>query len=391
MGQSDGFQERYPAVRAVPQLYAFSGDRITCAGSSAILDMMVAWIGRQGDAGLAQEVADHLLFGRVRPGTTEQRGGAQRRAEDVEVARAVALMRDHIDETLSCQAIADRLGLSLRQLERRFKRELGRSVQQEYLLLRMAKGASAAAADGTRRDRNRLRLRLSLARIFLAAISRRLRVPTQRRPAAIDHCPGAAATPPRPMKGTDRVLDFSGKNVLVTGGARGIGAAAAVAFRARGARVAIGTRGTTSFDAFTARFGAAGFVPALGDVGDRQGAYAVVGAAVAALGGARHPGQFRRHLYRAADRGCDRSRLDRDDPDQSRRHLLLLQAALPALEAAGGNIVNLASDAGLSGFPLGAVYCASKGGVVNMSAPWRSSLPAGCVSTASARAMSIPT
>jgi AraC family transcriptional regulator, carnitine catabolism transcriptional activator len=134
-----GFQERYPAVRAVPQLYAFSGDRITCAGSSAILDMMVAWIGRQGDAGLAQEVADHLLFGRVRLGTTEQRGGAQRRAEDAEVARAVALMRDHIDETLSCQAIADRLGLSLRQLERRFKRELGRSVQQEYLLLRMAK------------------------------------------------------------------------------------------------------------------------------------------------------------------------------------------------------------------------------------------------------------
>ena len=134
-----GFQERYPAVRAVPQLYAFSGDRITCAGSSAILDMMAAWIERQGDAGLAREVAEHLLFGRVRPGTTEQRGGAQRRAEDAEVARAVALMRENLDEKLACSEIAERLGLSLRQLERRFKRELGRSVQQEYLLLRMGK------------------------------------------------------------------------------------------------------------------------------------------------------------------------------------------------------------------------------------------------------------
>jgi AraC family carnitine catabolism transcriptional activator len=134
-----GFQERYPAVRAVPLLYAFSGDRITCAGASAILDMMVAWIARQGDAGLAAEVAEHLLFGRPRPGATEQRGGVARRAEDAKVAQALALMRDHLDEKLPCSDIARRVGLSQRQLQRRVKRELGRSVQQQYLLLRMAK------------------------------------------------------------------------------------------------------------------------------------------------------------------------------------------------------------------------------------------------------------
>ncbi len=41
--------------------------------------------------------------------------------------------------------------------------------------------------------------------------------------------------------------------------------------------------------------------------------------------------------------------------------------AIPALEAAGGCIVNLASDAGLWGNKGAAIYCASKGGVVILS------------------------
>ncbi len=40
------------------------------------------------------------------------------------------------------------------------------------------------------------------------------------------------------------------------------------------------------------------------------------------------------------------------------------RAALPHLRESGGNIVNVASDAGLLGLPGLAVYCASKGGVV---------------------------
>ena len=43
------------------------------------------------------------------------------------------------------------------------------------------------------------------------------------------------------------------------------------------------------------------------------------------------------------------------------------RAALPALRTSHGNIVNIASDAGLIGVPGITVYCASKGGVVNMS------------------------
>lgn len=136
-----GFEERYPAVRAVSQLYAKSGDRITCAGASAILDMMVAWIAWVGDPDLSGDVADHLLLGGHRAAETEQRiaDKSKPRGLDDVVAAAQALMREHIDEPLPGREIAGHIGLSLRQIERRFLRELGRSVHQEYLHLRMAR------------------------------------------------------------------------------------------------------------------------------------------------------------------------------------------------------------------------------------------------------------
>jgi NAD(P)-dependent dehydrogenase (short-subunit alcohol dehydrogenase family) len=45
---------------------------------------------------------------------------------------------------------------------------------------------------------------------------------------------------------------------------------------------------------------------------------------------------------------------------------LMCQAALPYLLEGGGAIVNVASNAGLMGQPYSAAYCASKGGVVNL-------------------------
>jgi NAD(P)-dependent dehydrogenase (short-subunit alcohol dehydrogenase family) len=45
---------------------------------------------------------------------------------------------------------------------------------------------------------------------------------------------------------------------------------------------------------------------------------------------------------------------------------LMAQAVLPYLLDGGGNIVNVASNAGLMGQPYSAAYCASKGGVVQL-------------------------
>lgn len=136
-----GFGERYPAVCAVDRLYVRSGRRLTCAGAAAILDMMAAWIGWQGEPDLAAEVAAHLLQGPVRAAGAAQKPEASEPTArpDAVVTAAQAIMRSNLEERLSCEAIAARIGLSLRQIERRFLRQTGHSMVQDYLSLRLAR------------------------------------------------------------------------------------------------------------------------------------------------------------------------------------------------------------------------------------------------------------
>jgi NAD(P)-dependent dehydrogenase (short-subunit alcohol dehydrogenase family) len=162
------------------------------------------------------------------------------------------------------------------------------------------------------------------------------------------------------------MLDFANKRVLVTGGTRGIGAAAALAFQDRGARVAVGARNQASFDAFAARRGAQGVQPALGDVGDRAGARAVVAAALDALGGLDILVNSAGVFAEVAIAEVTQQHWDETIGINLGGTFFCSQAALPALEAAAGNIVNVASDAGIVGYPNGAAYSAAKGGVVNL-------------------------
>jgi AraC family transcriptional regulator, carnitine catabolism transcriptional activator len=154
-----GFQELFPKIRIAQSLFSFSKNRVTCAGAAATLDMMVAWIGQHADVQTSSEVARHLLlYSRRGPsgqgtlahgvptyGATDRwlpdwaAGGQFASDSDAVVARARALMQAHVDDPLSCRALAQQLGLSLRQLERRFKQQLGQTLHSEYMLVRVEK------------------------------------------------------------------------------------------------------------------------------------------------------------------------------------------------------------------------------------------------------------
>ncbi|MEA3149120.1 MAG: hypothetical protein QOD56_59 [Gammaproteobacteria bacterium] len=162
------------------------------------------------------------------------------------------------------------------------------------------------------------------------------------------------------------MFEFTGKRVLVTGGARGIGAATVAAFRARGATVAVGTRSAASFEHLKSRTGYSDLLAAIGDVGDRNGAHAVVTHAIDRLGGLDV-------LVNSAGIFAEVAMADVTEAHWNETLAINLggtffccQAALPALTASRGNIVNVASDAGLVGYPLGTAYSAAKGGVVNL-------------------------
>jgi AraC family carnitine catabolism transcriptional activator len=126
-----GFQELFPKIRVAQSLFSFSNNRVTCAGAAAILDMMIAWIAHHADAQTSTEVARHLLLTMRRDDSAA--------SQDAVVARARAIMQAHVDDPLACDEIAKQLGLSLRQLERRFKQQLGQTLHSEYMLVRVEK------------------------------------------------------------------------------------------------------------------------------------------------------------------------------------------------------------------------------------------------------------
>ena len=136
-----GFAESHPRCRAVLQLYTAEGDRLTCAGQSATLDMMLHWISRDQGGSLAAEVAAHLMLPGWRSGEEAQPvPGTERRMEvDPMLTRALTIMEQNIEEPLPCGVIARRAGFSMRQMQRLFAKHLNVRPARHYQLMRLSK------------------------------------------------------------------------------------------------------------------------------------------------------------------------------------------------------------------------------------------------------------
>jgi NAD(P)-dependent dehydrogenase (short-subunit alcohol dehydrogenase family) len=162
-------------------------------------------------------------------------------------------------------------------------------------------------------------------------------------------------------------LDFSDKRVLVTGGTRGIGRGTVAAFLEAGAQIAVNGRTAESTEAGLSAFDNNDrLVGVPGDVATAGGCAAVINSAIEALGGLDV-------LVNSAGvaKGGPIEDLDETAWDQMldvnlKGTFFCVRAAADALRSSKGNIVNVASDAGLIGAPNLSAYCASKGGVVIM-------------------------
>jgi NAD(P)-dependent dehydrogenase (short-subunit alcohol dehydrogenase family) len=163
-------------------------------------------------------------------------------------------------------------------------------------------------------------------------------------------------------------FDFTNKRVLVTGGTRGIGRATVEAFLDAGARVAVNGRTSDSVAKAISGLDAGDrVVPVPGDIGAVDGCRQVVEDAIGRLGGLDI-------LVNNAGGGEDRpiEEMTAEEWDRTmnlnlRGPFLCTKHAVKALRSARGNVVNIASIFGLRGTGRGtSAYCASKGGVVNL-------------------------
>jgi NAD(P)-dependent dehydrogenase (short-subunit alcohol dehydrogenase family) len=164
-------------------------------------------------------------------------------------------------------------------------------------------------------------------------------------------------------------MKLTGKVAAVTGGAMGIGAATARLLAAQGARVAVGDMALAAGQQVADEILAAGGQARCFELDVRQAnqVTAFMEQTAVAFGGLDI-------LVNNAGVVVAKSTTD-TSPDEWERVLgtnltgawLCARAAIPFLiRRGGGAIVNVASNAGLVGFPNLAAYCASKGGLVQL-------------------------
>lgn len=131
--------ESHAQVVVSNHLYEIDRGRLTCAGATASLDMMIAWLGQRHGDRLAQELAAHFGLERVRPRDEPQRAPVTARigGGSAKLGEAVALMEANLGEPLPTEDIARLVGVSRRQLERLFKQHLDALPSRYYADLRL--------------------------------------------------------------------------------------------------------------------------------------------------------------------------------------------------------------------------------------------------------------
>lgn len=161
---------------------------------------------------------------------------------------------------------------------------------------------------------------------------------------------------------------LKGRHALVTGGARGIGLAIARALQARGATLTLLGRDQAALDLAVTELSPRGSVYAVAaDVADEASVRAAFTQAVARSGDVdiliNNAGQAISQRFERTDAAIWQAMLAVNLTGTYH----CAQAALPAMVASGwGRIINVASTAGLIGYPYVSAYCAAKHGVVGL-------------------------
>lgn len=167
-------------------------------------------------------------------------------------------------------------------------------------------------------------------------------------------------------------MDLRGRNVLITGASRGIGAAMARRLADRGARLALVARSRGALDGIARTTGGLAIDA---DLADRATVHGLLPRVEEALGGAVDVlVNNAAHDLTGATATLDSEAIDATLQLNLATPIALTRAVLPGMIARGGAIVNVSSIGGAASLPGMTVYSASKAGLSQFTRTLRSEL-----------------
>lgn len=137
----DSFLEEFTEIDLTKSVFVIDGNRLTAAGGTAAIDLVLTLIADDHGKDLANAVADQLIYATIRTDRDIQRLSIPTRigVRHPRLAQVIARMEGSIEDPLSPAELAEEVGMSTRQLERLFRRYLNRSPKRYYMELRLAK------------------------------------------------------------------------------------------------------------------------------------------------------------------------------------------------------------------------------------------------------------
>ncbi|MDE2380471.1 GlxA family transcriptional regulator [Bradyrhizobium sp.] len=138
-GRTRDFVARYPKVRFEPdQIYTRDGDVWTSAGITAGIDLALAMVAEDHGDAVAQDTARQLVLYHRRSGGQSQFSSLlELKTPDGRFGQLLAWAREHLDEPLTVEDLAERAGMSARHFARAFAAETGSTPSKAIERLRI--------------------------------------------------------------------------------------------------------------------------------------------------------------------------------------------------------------------------------------------------------------
>jgi len=137
----DSFTEEFENVELTKSVFIIEGNRMTTAGGTSSIDLMLKLIANDHGEDLANAVADQLIYSSIRTTQDVQRLSVPTRlgVRHPKLGQVIQMMERNIEEPISPSILAKHVAMSTRQLERLFRRYLSRSPKRYYMELRLQK------------------------------------------------------------------------------------------------------------------------------------------------------------------------------------------------------------------------------------------------------------
>ena len=137
----DSMREEFAGVELSKAVFVIDGKRMTTAGGTASIDLMLKLIAQDHGEQVANAVADQQIYTSIRTDQDSQRLSVPTRigVRHPKLSAVVQMMEANIEEPISPSVLARDVGMSTRQLERLFRRYLNRSPKRYYMEMRLQK------------------------------------------------------------------------------------------------------------------------------------------------------------------------------------------------------------------------------------------------------------